>query len=71
MTFDLTAFQNLTIVPDFVFFEIVFRSDAVLSLGRAFDGVERPARDELLELLEYDDPDSDALESDDSTKTNM
>lgn len=43
------------------------RSDAVLSLGRDdFDGELRSPRDELLELLEYDDPDSDALESDDS-----
>lgn len=45
------------------FFGADLRSLAVLSRDRAFDG---EARDEPLELLEYDEPDSDALESDDS-----
>lgn len=46
------------------------RSVAVLSRGRAdaFEGDDRPARDELVELDEYDEPDSDALESDDSVQ---
>lgn len=52
------------------FFGADLRSDAVLSRGRDdFDGELRSPRDELLELLEYDDPDSDALESDDSKVT--
>lgn len=52
------------------FLGAALRSVAVLSRGRAdaFEGDVRPARDELVELDEYDEPDSDALESDDSVR---